>query len=156
MPKHSIIASIIATALLVSACDEIPTPTDPSAARSVTTVDMEKGPWSSFSGHWNQKSDDYELRYTVRNMGGKAAVCGVQFDGTRNIRNLQNRLMRDFGLYVNATLIVQGFDHFTKVDDVRVRGLQGVCKVGKADWSNEFSDNDNWDVRRRGDGSYRL
>ena len=155
MIKFKQIVPVVITLFALSACEDIPTGSTASPSRT-TTVDMERGQWSMLSGSWNRKSNNYELRFTVRNIGGKAALCGVQFDGTKSMRNIQTRLLRDLGMFVDDKLVVQGFDHFTKVDDVRARDLRGNCKVGSLDWNSSYGDNDNWDVRRRGDGRYRL
>lgn len=107
------------------------------------------------SGNWNSTLDTYAYRFTVVNVDGFAALCGVRSSNRVSAR-LMNQFMNDLNVKIAGTTIVQGFGHFTKVEEARaIDPGPATCKRGNVPWQDSFADNDVWDVDLRGDGRYR-
>ena len=142
----------LAALVSLSAC--VPTDGSGVVADGVSAVEIDKGFASSGGGSWNTGRDTYEFVFTVRNVNGKAALCGVLDDDTSGLTTQMNQRLRDFYVLADGTVVARGFEHFTRVDDSRARGLVATCKVGEADWRPAFQTNKNWELKSRGDGRY--
>jgi|GEM_PF-6410857 len=132
----------------------LPTDGNGLVADGINAVELDKGPYNAGGGSWNTGRDTYEFAYTVRNVNGKAAICGVLDDDTSGLTSQMNQRMRDFEIRIDGVVIGRGFNHFTRVEDSRARGLIATCKVGSVDWQSSFSDFQSWRLNSLGDGRY--
>ncbi len=140
------------TFLAFAACTEIGA--DGVAADGINGVSMDKVPFVSGGGDWRGAKGEYEYVFTVQNINGKAGVCGILDDDTVGIATAMNKLLRNFQVLIDGQVIARGFNHFTRVEDSRARGLIGRCKAGNVDWSNDFTRFRDWEVKVIGGNSF--
>lgn len=140
------------TLLAFAACTEIDA--NGLAADGVNGVSMDKVPFISGGGDWKGANGEYEYALTVQNVGGKAAVCGVLDDDTIGITTAMNKFLRNLQVLIDGQVVGRGFNHFTRVEDARARGLVGRCKVGTVDWSADFAQFRKWEIKVIGSNSF--
>ena len=143
---------------LAGCMDEAAVGTTRSGAEGPPTVDLTKTAWSFGGGRFSSsETERFEYIYTVVNIDGMAALCGVQSKQATQTARLVGRVMSDRQLYVNGKKMFQGFRHFTRVKwGVEMRRQPATCKVSTIPWNEAYGNPKNWEEKRRGNGSYLV